>query len=117
MSDHHRRVSTQGNRSARDMARLLIAELYIALLQLKELPPFLVIRKNIRFLVVRKLSGWNKALALVLADGGGTDAFVHNSAVERAGMSTLNEGQKVSFDLVNDPKKGKTSAENLKPVT
>jgi hypothetical protein len=51
----------------RDMARLLIAELYITLLQSKELPPFSVIRKNIRFLVVTKLSGWNKALALVLA--------------------------------------------------
>ena len=55
-----------------------------------------------------------KGFGFIQPDGGGADAFVHISAVERAGMSTLNEGQKVSFDLVNDPKKGKTSAENLK---
>jgi cold shock protein len=58
-----------------------------------------------------------KGFGFIQPDGGGADAFVHISAVERAGMSTLNEGQKVSFDLVNDPKKGKTSAENLKLMT
>ena len=47
---------------------------------------------------------------------GGKDVFVHISAVERAGMSHLAEGQQVSFDLVTDPKRGKTSAENLKAV-
>jgi CspA family cold shock protein len=57
-----------------------------------------------------------KGFGFIQPDGGGADAFVHISAVERAGMSTLNEGQKISFDLVNDPKKGKTSAENLKPT-
>jgi CspA family cold shock protein len=57
-----------------------------------------------------------KGFGFIQPDGGGADAFVHISAVERAGMRTLNEGQKVSFDLVNDPKKGKTSAENLKPA-
>jgi CspA family cold shock protein len=41
------------------------------------------------------------------------DVFVHISAVERAGMRTLKEGQKVSFELQTDPKKGKTSAANL----
>jgi CspA family cold shock protein len=40
--------------------------------------------------------------------------FVHISAVERAGLSTLNEGQKVSYELVTDRQRGKTSAENLK---
>jgi CspA family cold shock protein len=55
-----------------------------------------------------------KGFGFIQPDGGGADAFVHISAVERAGLSALNEGQKVSFDLVNDPKKGKTSAENLK---
>jgi len=39
--------------------------------------------------------------------------FVHISAVERAGLSTLNEGQKLSFDMQNDPRKGKASAANL----
>jgi CspA family cold shock protein len=44
--------------------------------------------------------------------GGGRDVFVHISAVERAGLSTLNEGQHVDFELVTN--RGKTSAENLK---
>ena len=44
----------------------------------------------------------------------GKDVFVHISAVERAGMSTLNEGQKVSFDVVADRRNGKSSAENLR---
>jgi cold shock protein len=44
------------------------------------------------------------------------DIFVHISAVERAGLSSLNEGQKVSFDDERDPKKGKTSAVNIKAL-
>ena len=44
--------------------------------------------------------------------GGGKDVFVHISAVEKAGLSGLNEGQTVEYDEV--PNKGKTSAENLK---
>jgi CspA family cold shock protein len=45
---------------------------------------------------------------------GGKDVFVHISAVERAGLSTLNEGQKVSFDVVADRRTGKSAAENLR---
>ena len=45
-------------------------------------------------------------------DGSGKDVFVHISAVEKAGLSGLNEGQVVEYDEV--PNKGKTSAENLK---
>src|SRR6202140_2710030 len=48
------------------------------------------------------------------AGGGGKDVFVHISAVEKAGLSTLNEGQTVEYEEV--PNKGKTSAENLKVV-
>ena len=44
--------------------------------------------------------------------GGGQDVFVHISAVERAGLSTLNEGQHVEFEIVSN--RGKSSAENLK---
>jgi CspA family cold shock protein len=44
--------------------------------------------------------------------GGGKDVFVHISAVERAGLSTLNEGQRIEYEEVSS--KGKTSAENLK---
>jgi cold shock protein len=45
-------------------------------------------------------------------EGGGKDAFVHISAVERAGLSTLNEGQLVEYELVSN--RGKDSADNLK---
>jgi CspA family cold shock protein len=55
-----------------------------------------------------------KGFGFIQPDGGGKDAFVHISAVERAGLGTLNEGQKVEFDLVTDRRTGKTSADNLK---
>jgi CspA family cold shock protein len=57
-----------------------------------------------------------KGFGFIQPDNGGADAFVHISAVERAGMSSLNEGQKVSFDLVSDKRSGKMSADNLKAV-
>ena len=55
-----------------------------------------------------------KGFGFISPDDGGKDAFVHISAVERAGMSHLAEGQKVSFDLVSDQRSGKLAAENLK---
>jgi cold shock protein len=58
-----------------------------------------------------------KGFGFIAPDGGGNDAFVHVSAVERAGLSTLVEGQKVSFELVADRKSGKMSADNLKSVS
>jgi len=57
-----------------------------------------------------------KGFGFIQPDDGGKDAFVHISAVERAGMSSLNEGQKVSFDLVSDRRTGKMSADNLKAI-
>ena len=57
-----------------------------------------------------------KGFGFIAPDGGGSDAFVHISAVERSGMGALNEGQKVSFELVADRKSGKMSAENLKSI-
>jgi CspA family cold shock protein len=45
---------------------------------------------------------------------GGNDVFVHISAVERAGMSSLNEGQNICFDIVADRRTGKSAAENLR---
>jgi CspA family cold shock protein len=57
-----------------------------------------------------------KGFGFIQPDTGGADAFVHISAVERAGMSTLSEGQKVSFELVQDRRSGKMSADNLKAV-
>jgi len=53
-----------------------------------------------------------KGYGFIQPDSGGKDVFVHISAVERAGLSTLNEGQPVEYEEV--PNKGKTSAENLK---
>jgi cold shock protein len=55
-----------------------------------------------------------KGFGFIQPDGGGTDIFVHISAVERAGLGALIEGQKVSYDEQRDPKKGKTSAANIK---
>jgi CspA family cold shock protein len=57
-----------------------------------------------------------KGFGFIQPDQGGTDVFVHISAVERAGLSSLVEGQKVSYEEQRDPKRGKTSAENLKAV-
>ena len=54
-----------------------------------------------------------KGFGFITPENGGTDAFVHISAVERAGVSDLREGQKVSFDLVADRKSGKMAVANL----
>ena len=55
-----------------------------------------------------------KGFGFIAPDDGGSDAFVHISAVERSGIGSLNEGQKVEYELVSDRKSGKMSAENLK---
>lgn len=55
-----------------------------------------------------------KGFGFIQPESGGKDVFVHISAVERAGMSTLNEGQKVSFDVVADGRSGKSAAQNLR---
>jgi CspA family cold shock protein len=54
-----------------------------------------------------------KGYGFIEPDDGGNDVFVHIRAVERAGWITLNEGQKVSFEVVADRRTGKSSAENL----
>jgi len=53
-----------------------------------------------------------KGFGFIQPDGGGKDVFVHISAVERAGIGSLNEGQKVSYDVQEE--RGKTAAANLK---
>jgi CspA family cold shock protein len=55
-----------------------------------------------------------KGFGFIQPDDGSKDVFVHISAVERAGMRGLNEGQKVSYDVVADRRTGKSSADNLK---
>jgi len=54
----------------------------------------------------------SKGYGFIAPEGGGNDAFVHISAVERAGMATLNQDQRVSYELETD-RRGKTSAVNL----
>lgn len=54
-----------------------------------------------------------KGFGFIQPNNGGNDVFVHISAVERAGMRTLKEGQQVNFEVQRDPKKGKDSAANL----
>jgi len=54
-----------------------------------------------------------KGFGFIQPNDGGTDVFVHISAVERAGLTGLAEGQKVSFEAKVDKMRGKTSAENL----
>ena len=54
-----------------------------------------------------------KGYGFIQPDDGGADVFVHISAVERAGLRSLNEGQKVSYELEQDRRSGKMSAGNL----
>jgi len=55
-----------------------------------------------------------KGFGFIQPDNGGPDVFVHISAVERAGMTTLNEGQKISFEVLADRRTGKSAAGNLR---
>jgi CspA family cold shock protein len=54
-----------------------------------------------------------KGFGFIQPDKGGQDVFVHISAVERAGMNNLSEGQKVNFEIIADKRTGKSSAGNL----
>ena len=55
-----------------------------------------------------------KGSGVIQPDGGGADVVVHMSAVQQAGLQDLQEKQKVSYELIMDPRKNKTSAGNLK---
>lgn len=57
-----------------------------------------------------------KGFGFIQPDGGGEDIFVHVSAVERAGLHGLNEGQPIAYDLEMDPRSGKSAATNLRLV-
>jgi CspA family cold shock protein len=61
-----------------------------------------------------KFFNTQKGFGFIQPNDGGKDVFVHISAVERAGMSTLNEGQKVSYEVVSE--RGKLAASNLQAV-
>ena len=55
-----------------------------------------------------------KGFGFIQPDDGSKDVFVHVSAVERAGLQNLNEGQKITYELVADRRSGKMAADNLK---
>ena len=57
-----------------------------------------------------------KGFGFIQPDAGGADVFVHISAVERAGLSGLNEGQKIAYEIVADKRTGRSSADKLKPA-
>ena len=61
-----------------------------------------------------KFFNTQKGYGFIQPDDGSKDVFVHISAVERAGLGTLNEGQKVAFDVVADRRSGKSAADNLR---
>ena len=54
-----------------------------------------------------------KGYGFIAPDQGGSDVFVHISAVERAGMGSLKDGQKINYEIVQDKRSGKSSADNL----
>ncbi len=55
----------------------------------------------------------SRGYGFIQPDDGSADIFVHISAVERSGMSSLSDGQKVSYEIVKDNRTGKSSADNL----
>ncbi|MBX9841638.1 MAG: cold-shock protein [Xanthobacteraceae bacterium] len=57
-----------------------------------------------------------KGFGFIQPSDGSKDVFVHISAVEQAGMSTLNEGQQISYEVIADRRTGKSSAANLRAV-
>jgi CspA family cold shock protein len=70
-------------------------------------------RKNAMATGTVKWFNATKGYGFIQPDKGGADVFVHISAVERAGMTTLNEGQKVNFEIEQDRRTGKSSAGSL----
>jgi CspA family cold shock protein len=63
-----------------------------------------------------KFFNTQKGFGFIAPEDGSADVFVHISAVEQAGMGALHEGQRVSFDVVTDQRRGKTNAQNLKAI-
>jgi CspA family cold shock protein len=67
---------------------------------------------------VGKVKWYNstKGYGFIEPEDGGKDVFVHVSAIERAGLSGLNEGQRVSYELTTDRRSGKTAADNIRAM-
>jgi CspA family cold shock protein len=78
--------------------------------------PALIGKKRLMSQGTVKWFNVTKGFGFIQPDDGSKDVFVHISAVERAGLQSLNEGQKVSYDVVADRRTGKSAAENLRAV-
>jgi CspA family cold shock protein len=85
----------------------------------------LIARQNVNYVRLKEIvmnTGtvkWfnaSKGFGFIASDDGSADVFVHISAVERAGMRSLADGQKISFDIVQDKRSGKSSADNLHAI-
>jgi CspA family cold shock protein len=78
--------------------------------------PYASERKRNTYMPTGTVKWYNeqKGYGFIQPDDRGQDVFVHASALEKAGMRGLREGQKVSFDLIRDERSGKASAENLR---
>ena len=63
-----------------------------------------------------KFFNTQKGFGFIAPEGGETDVFVHATAVERAGLGTIVEGQKLQFEVVTDRRTGRSSADNLQAV-
>ena len=100
-----------GNRSTREVQRKALEDVSISALACHATPSTLMRRRHVAQGAVKWFNP-TKGYGFVQPDGGGKDVFIHISAVERAGLSTLNEGQKIAFDVVAN--RGKESAENIK---
>jgi CspA family cold shock protein len=70
-------------------------------------------RKIVMTIGTVKFFNMTKGFGFIQPDNGGPDVFVHISAVERSGLQSINEGQKLSFDAVKNDRNGKIAAENL----
>jgi CspA family cold shock protein len=79
-----------------------------------DVPTLAALRENSMASGTVKWFNATKGFGFIQPDDGGQDVFVHISAVERAGLRELRDGQKVSYEIVADRRSGKSSAENLK---
>lgn len=65
--------------------------------------------------IVKWFNG-QKGYGFIQPDEGGADVFVHISAVQRSGLDSLDEGQKLAYEIVQDKRTGKSAADNLVPA-
>lgn len=91
------------------------SHLHVAEANVPRYPCHLKIKRGGFILATGTVKWFNstKGFGFIQPDSGGADVFVHISAVERAGLRSLNDGQKISYELVQDKRSGKSSADQL----